>query len=84
MAVSVPAVAIDDDYRPITEPVRILTRDISETGLGLVFTHRITAGLLAIELPAATGPIQVVIEVMRCQRVGPFYDVGGRFVARLE
>jgi len=83
VAIIVPAVAVDEDYRPVAEPTRMLTRDLSASGIGLVHTKPAGERLLALELPSPTGPVQIVVEVVRCRQIGSFYDIGGRFVARL-
>ena len=54
------------------EATLVHTRAVAETHLALEFA------------PDSTKPIQVVLEVLDCRPFGPFYEISGRFRARLE
>lgn len=84
MVTSVPAIAVDEECRPIGEPFMLMTRDISTTGIALVHTEPIDAKRVVVEMTGAAGEcIQIAIEILRSRRVGDFYEIGGRYVAKL-
>jgi hypothetical protein len=83
MLVSVLAQPVDEEYRAIGEPFALVTRDISEKGIGLVHTEPITETLVAIQMSLAGEEVNVVVRLLWSQALGPFYYLGGKFVAKL-
>ena len=78
------AVEVDEDYHPIGEEFTLHIRDISSGGISFIDTRSLSAKLIIVELPMAdTDDVQVVVEILRCRAVDRFYDIGGKFVARL-
>jgi len=57
-----------------------VTRDLSATGLGLLHTKPVKAKYLRVTIPMADKDKQLTIGVLRCEPIGRFWDVGGRFV----
>lgn len=85
LAISVTALKLDGNLHPVGEPFRIMTRDISESGIGLLHYEPVDAPYLAIQLPGlAEQPIQLVTELVRCREVDGYYDVAGMFVTRSD
>ena len=82
MLVSVLAQPVDEQYRAIGEPFALVTRDISEKGIGLVHTEPITDNLLAIQMSLAGEEVNVVIRLLWSKALGPFHYIGGEFVAK--
>jgi hypothetical protein len=84
VSIAIPAIAVDEKYRPLGEAFQVLTRDVSTRGISLIHTEPVKAQFLAIELPVPEGAkTQLVIRVLRCRPVERFYEIGGQFVARL-
>jgi hypothetical protein len=81
--VSVFAQPVDEQYRAIGEPFALVTRDISEKGIGLVHTEPITDNLLALHMSLAGEEVNVVVRLCWSKALGPFYYLGGEFVAKL-
>ncbi|MGA2062267.1 MAG: PilZ domain-containing protein [Thermoguttaceae bacterium] len=83
MLVSVLAQPVDEQYRVIGEPFALVTRDISEKGIGLVHTEPINDNLLAIQMSLAGEEVNVVVRLLWSKALGPFHYIGGEFVAKL-
>ena len=78
------AVPLDDDLQPAGKLFKIVTRDISTRGICLIHPQPIIHQHLKMKIPMPNGSqVNVIVEVMRCQPIGEFYEVGGRFVQRL-
>jgi len=85
IAIEVLAQPLDPDFQPTSEPFKAMSRDISAGGLGLVHTRSISDKHLLVKLEVPSGSrMTLVMEVLRCRPMGLFYDIGGRFVARLN
>ena len=81
-AIPVTALALDRDLHPMGEPFRIMTRDVSQTGIGLRYFEEIEAPCLALQLPDSGDQIvQVVVELVNCRPVEEVCDMGGRFLS---
>lgn len=70
---------------PCGDPFHAVTRDVSTTGIAIVYTRKVDAPNLMFELQQAGGvKVQVLTKLVRCVRLGPFYDIAGEFVVRTE
>ncbi len=83
MAVPALVQPLTEDFEPIGEPFSVVTRDISQKGVGLVYSMRVDHRLLALRLTLADEEVNVAVRVRWCQELGPYYYVGGAFVAKL-
>ncbi len=83
MACPVVAVPIDDLEKP-GEAFAAITRDISSQGISIYHTRPIHEPYLAIQLGRrGRGTAPVLVEVVRCRPVGPFfYEIGGTFISQ--
>jgi hypothetical protein len=74
-------VPVSEDRTPQSYCLRGVTRDISESGIGLVCQDPITEPLISIQLSTPRSQeIEVFAEVIRCRPVGYYFDIGGLFV----
>lgn len=76
-------VPLSASHEPCGQPFKAAARDVSEGGLSLLHTRAVTAECLALRWTALGSPgqyVTLVLEVHRCQPMGPFYEVAGRFV----
>ena len=81
MTLPVQVQPLDDQMQPVGDVFRAVTRDISAHGIGLVCQDPTAARHLMLQLQTPMHDhITVAIEVLRCQPVGFYYDIGGRFV----
>lgn len=72
---------LNADHHPCGPARRVVTRDISEQGIGLLSDRPIETQYLRIEIPTPSGePVEALVEVLRCRRHAFLYDIGGRFV----
>ena len=72
---------LDDLLKPVGYQVRAVTRDISTGGIGLVCQDPVSAKHIAIQLSGPNGErIEFIVEVLRCESVGYYFDVGCKFV----
>ena len=90
------ATPLDDNFQPSGEPFPVLTRDISNSGIGLVHSRRLDMKYINLDLTGPNGhELHMIVEVLRCNRflcggdqpVIPgfdngctYYESGGRFV----
>ena len=83
LACPVMAVPIDEQEKP-GEPFAAITRDISSQGISIYHTRPIHEPYLAIQWTVEEGEqLRVLVEVVRCRPVGPFfYEIGGTFVTQ--
>ena len=79
------AMPLGEDFRPQGTPFAAISRDLSTAGLCLFSTRAAGCAFLAVELAALSGQnIQVVLQVLRCNAVGRFYEIAGPIVARMD
>jgi hypothetical protein len=83
MACPVVAVPMDDLEKP-GEAFAAITRDISSQGIAIYHTRPIHEPYLAIQWNVEEGEqLRVLVEVVRCRPVGPFfYEIGGSFISQ--
>jgi CheY-like chemotaxis protein len=77
------AVPVDRKWNRNCVPFRVAVRDLSEGGIRLLHTRATNAEYLALEWKPTQVPaqaIRVVVRVMRCNPLSPFYDIGGQYV----
>jgi hypothetical protein len=76
---------VDKNFDPTAAAFMAMTRDISADGIGIVHNRAIRDRYLWLRLKTPSNQrMNVVVEVVRCRPVGNFYDIGGRFVAKLD
>jgi DNA-binding response OmpR family regulator len=76
------ALEVDDRMHPVAEPVKLMIRDISTTGVKMLHTRALPAGDLVLSWPAETisgYTLRLPLCVTRCRPIGRFYDIGGQF-----
>ena len=83
---TVGVVPLDDAFEPIGESFHAVTRDISTSGLGMLHSKPVTAKYLRVLIPVEgrDEPVDVVMEVQRCDVMGFYYDIGGPLVKRFD
>ena len=86
-AVTVPVtvIPVNQDLEPTGEAFMAISRDISTDGMSFIHTRNVNDEYLALELVSRDGgdEMQVLMKVLRCETVGRFYEVAGRFVKKL-
>lgn len=75
---------VDEDRRPLGDPLAMVTRDISSTGVGLVYPDRIPHDLVALQLELGGEEIVLLTRIVWRKPLGPFYYLGGKFLTRLD
>jgi len=76
---------VDRHFEPTAAAFMAVTRDISTDGIGLMHDRAVRDKYLWLRLKTPGGKLMnVVVEVVRCRPLGKFYDIGGRFVAKLD
>jgi hypothetical protein len=83
VAASAQVQLLSDALTPIGEPLTMVVRDISRRGLGLLSRQSIDASYLSLRLDADAAA-DAVFQVLRCNKVGAFYDVGSRLLNDAE
>ena len=72
---------LDEAFQPEGDAFRVVTRDISASGIGILDSRPVHSKYLAVQLTSPEGEqMQTVMEVLRCQPLGNIYDIGGQFV----
>lgn len=88
MALPILVQPVDQEFQPQGAPYKVVLHDISTGGAGLLHTRAIKDRFLALELRNSQGTdaetVHLVMEVLRCRSAGPMYDIGGRFITRLD
>jgi hypothetical protein len=74
------AVPLDAQFRQTGEPFLALTRNISQGGIAILHTEKITAPYLLLRLETHRHEaIQAIIEVVRTRTFYQFTEISGRF-----
>jgi hypothetical protein len=80
MTIPLVAQPIDDQLQPTGPVFRAVTRDISAHGIGMLSQDPTRAEFLALQLQLPTSTeIALFVRVLRCEPLGFYYDIGGRF-----
>jgi hypothetical protein len=80
ITIPVRATPLNDAEEPVGEPFLGITRDISIEGLCMYHMQSVKEKLLQLELTSPNREqISVLLEVVRCKAVGPFFEIAGRF-----
>ena len=82
VAIRAIVIPVDERCSPVGEAFTAMTLNISQSGLALLHTRAVNDRYLLVELDDKQKT-QVVLEVVRSEHVGRFYDIAGRFVTRL-
>ncbi len=78
------AVPLDDAGQPAGEPFEAVTRDVSNRGIALIHTAPVQASYLGLDLMDHQGhKLNAILQVLRCRRVGAYYEIAGQFVAKI-
>ena len=84
---AVPAVAqtVDENLKPLGNPIAAATRDMTRIGLGLIFECELSIGdLLAVCFSVDGKEVCVLVEALWCKPMAPFHYVGFRAVRSLD
>jgi len=77
------ATQLDADLLPVGEDFCVVTRDFSESGIGIIHTRQLEGKFaILVDLPNA-GYVELLFAVVRCERLGDLYVTGGKFFRRL-
>lgn len=76
---------VDRDFEALDRPFISVSRDISTGGIGLIHTRAVRDKHLWLRLLTPGGGVMnVIVEVLRCRPIGAFYEIGAKFVAKLD
>ena len=84
MMLPVRAVAIDANNHSTGETFDLITRDVSASAVSLFHSEKIVDKRLAIQLRIAGEEVNVVIDVVWSEPLGPFYGASGEFREKLD
>lgn len=76
------AIEVDDRLQAVADPVKLMIRDLSTTGVKMLHTRALPAGDLVLSWPAETIEnywLRLPLCVTRSRPIGRFYDIGGQF-----
>ncbi len=76
---------VDHKLRSINDGIRMVTRDISSRGLALFSDKPVNTKLLSLEITDRDGhkTLTALMQLLRCQPIGPVYEIAGKFVAKV-
>jgi len=84
MIIPVRMVVVDDDNQPLGEPLQAVTRDVSNSSIGLIHIDPLQGERFAIEMSLAQTDVVMIIALMWTGAMGPFYGTAGRFIEKLD
>jgi PilZ domain len=66
------------------EPIAAATKDVSASGMALLFTESVQDRLLVVSFPQSKQHADqgIILQVVRCRQVGPLWEIGGRFLTQ--
>ena len=72
---------LNENQEPEGKSFHAVTRDISIGGIALIHSQPVTSRFIWVSLLESNrDAFDVTVEVVRCQPLGPYFDIGGRFV----
>ena len=82
VSIPVEAVALDDDFQPISEPFHMVTRDMSIHGTGIFHTSSVDATYVQLQFssPVTLEAFGVIARVEHCTPCGRYFIIGCRFL----
>ena len=82
LSMTMAAHRLNDRMEPTGEAIELLTRDISETGIGIVTTFPLEDRFLLLRIPNQRDGWTILAEVLWRQQLGNscFYRFGARFI----
>ena len=83
LLIPVRVVPVDHHNRPTGLAYDLITRDISASAISLVHTQPIEDQRLAIQLRIAGESVNVIIDIVWSEPLGPFYGASGEFREKL-
>ena len=85
IGVPVVAVPLGANFTIVGPAVKMTTRDISKSGVGLAYARFTDAPYFVIDFTSAgIELLQVLMKVVRVRNNGPSYEVAGKFINRLH
>ena len=82
--IKVCVIPLDSGSHPCGDAFLVMARDISTSGLGLMYPAPIESPLLALQIPIGSGgTVQVIGRVTRCTRSGNGFNIGVRLLKRM-
>ena len=84
MVVPVHMVAVDDWNRPIGDIFQVVTRDVSNFGIGVIGFEEFTGDRYAIQLSLAQTDVCMAVALTWAGEMGPFYGAAGRYIEKLD
>lgn len=75
---------VNSELQPVREPLAAVTRDISHSGIGLIFEGPIDLNLAAIQLSIDRESVCLLIQIIWRRPMEPFVYAGGRVLRELE
>lgn len=84
LILNVPTLMVDAEYQPMGRPFITVSRDVSASGISLVHNRHIPSENILVQLPIFEKQVQIVTQIVRQESLGPFVQIGGRFLARFD
>lgn len=84
LTVKILATKVNDDLCPVGENFEILSRDLSESGIGLLHPEPLVGKYAALIVLPDQVFAQIVIQIVRCEPLGSLYAMGAKFLHRLD
>ena len=75
---------VNSDLRRVADPTAAVTRDISTSGIGLIFEEQFEHELAAIELCTDGETVFLLVEVVWHRPMEPFLYLGSRILRELD
>ncbi len=84
LCLNILAIPVDENNNPHGEPLLGVTRNISTSGIAMLFTRTVSNGLLALQFGDPRGEqVRLLMTVLRCRPLGNYFEVAGTFVSKL-
>ncbi|MBP90059.1 MAG: hypothetical protein CMJ64_25685 [Planctomycetaceae bacterium] len=80
----IPVVPLDHDLVPIGENFEVLSSNLSESGVGLLHPEPMRGKFAALVVLPDLEYIQLILRIVRCQELGAMYEMGAKFLKRLD
>jgi len=84
LTMKIPLTQLDHELLPVGEDFEVLSRDLSESGIALLHTEPLRGKYAALIVLPDFEYVQLIIRIVRCEQKGSLYEMGAKFLQRLD
>lgn len=84
VTMKIPVTPLDNDLYPVGDDFEVLSRNLSESGVGLLHHEPLRGKFAALVVLPDLEYVQLVLRIVRCEPMGSLYEMGAKFLKRID